>query len=1274
MLSSTGANASPTTAPEAPPTSAFDTDSVSGGLARLSLACESEPLDAKLKTEKTECESRPDTAPRLMIAKLVLRNFKSYAGTVAIGPFHKSFTSIVGPNGSGKSNVIDALLFVFGFKAKKMRQGKLSDLIHNSANFPNLDSAGVEVHFHEIIDLPGPDAYRAVEGSALIVSRTVEKQMKGDKSTYRINGRTSTFSEVTDLLKSKGVDLDHKRFLILQGEVESIALMKPKAQTEHEDGLLEYLEDIIGTSRYKELIEALSTELDGVSEERDEKLNRLKIVEKEKTALEPKKKEAEEFIQLENQIVFKRNQLHQIDLHESTCEIESCGKEIQDLATRLEAEREKFSSTSQQVAKLETAFAATTKEFEKLFEKTEALKKESQKADKKEVELREKDKHLATKKKKLEKALKTDSFAKSEHKSWMQNYDKDAQGAETELKELMDRLVLEEKELEAISEALKGKTQGFQAQIEKKQRELVPWTDKINERQARVDVSQSELDLLVKRTEAAQSALGDAKGQLEAFREMKSQKELEIRDLKNDMDAVKLTLEQLDAKLQKYLEKEAALVSSTSTARDKVAEARLSMQSSQNRGAVLSNLLKQRQSGKIPGICGRLGDLGVIDDKYDVAITTACGQLDNIVVETVEAAQRCIEFLKVQKLGRATFLCLDKMAPLTNSRFDAPEHSKRLFDLVTAKEDRFRTVFYHVLRDTLVTADLPKANRIAFQGARRNRVVTLEGQLIDASGTMSGGGSRPQSGGMNSKFSRANGVSMEQLTELEAEEKAWEMKMEEFLGKKAHYEEQKRLLVGQVPDAEFKFSKLQMDLQSVVKQIADAEKQVQVLSKKGDGPSPEDLARITVLRAEISSGEVEIAKLQVSKTSIDNEIKELQEQILQAGGVKLRSQKATVDGIVQQIDGCNEHITKLKVEKASREKAIVKLEASIEKKDTDMVEIDSELSQMQETLAEVVKTQTSLRGKLRDLENVLDDKEAEKTYLKAELDSKSTIINNFRAVEMEFQSGIFEKEKKIHTARKTAKQLQATLADLKYQVTGFEEEPLESLSKYTADEMAMMDPAVLDHEIKKLNEKIAKISPNLSVLTEYRQKLNIYLGRFEELEVVTQKRDEIRTQHEQLRKKRLDEFMDGFYTISYKLKEMYQMITLGGNAELELVDSMDPFSEGIIFSVMPPKKSWKNICNLSGGEKTLSSLALVFALHHYKPTPLYFMDEIDAALDFRNVSIVANYIKERTKNAQFIIISLRNNMFELADRLVGIYKTDNTTKSIAINPNTIVIE
>ena len=218
--------------------------------------------------------------------------------------------------------------------------------------------------------------------------------------------------------------------------------------------------------------------------------------------------------------------------------------------------------------------------------------------------------------------------------------------------------------------------------------------------------------------------------------------------------------------------------------------------------------------------------------------------------------------------------------------------------------------------------------------------------------------------------------------------------------------------------------------------------------------------------------------------------------------------------------------------------------------------------------------------------------------------------------------------------------------------------------------VASSDMDEIKKEINLLENSREKMKKdvNMSALLEYLRKDAQYKARLYDLEAITEVRNEARKGYEELRRKRLEEFMSGFGIITLKLKEMYQMITLGGDAELELVDSLDPFSEGIVFSVRPPKKSWKNISNLSGGEKTLSSLALVFALHHFKPTPLYVMDEIDAALDFKNVSIVANYIKERTKNAQFVIISLRNNMFELADRLVGIYKTHDTTKSVTINP------
>jgi len=183
-----------------------------------------------------------------------------------------------------------------------------------------------------------------------------------------------------------------------------------------------------------------------------------------------------------------------------------------------------------------------------------------------------------------------------------------------------------------------------------------------------------------------------------------------------------------------------------------------------------------------------------------------------------------------------------------------------------------------------------------------------------------------------------------------------------------------------------------------------------------------------------------------------------------------------------------------------------------------------------------------------------------------------------------------------------------------------DEQVEESLATYTRDELSDLDKNVLKSEIAILEEKTQNVNIELSVLAEYRRRVEEHTARSTDLAEAVGSRDTAKRRCEDLRRMRLEGFMEGFSLISLRLKEMYQMITMGGNAELELVDSLDPFSEGILFSVMPPKKSWKNISNLSGGEKTLSSLALVFALHHYKPTPLYVMDEIDAALDFRNVS------------------------------------------------------
>jgi structural maintenance of chromosome 4 len=190
---------------------------------------------------------------RLMITKMVLENFKSYAGCQEIGPFHKRFSSVVGPNGSGKSNVIDALLFVFGKRAAQLRLKNVSELIHKSSNFSNLEFAKVSVHFQLIYDVENSDdAYEVVDGSQFVITRTATKN---NQSKYFVDDFTSTFVDVAMLLTKHGIDLDNNRFLILQGEVEQIAMMKPKGATSTDVGLLEYLEDIIGSNKFIERIE-----------------------------------------------------------------------------------------------------------------------------------------------------------------------------------------------------------------------------------------------------------------------------------------------------------------------------------------------------------------------------------------------------------------------------------------------------------------------------------------------------------------------------------------------------------------------------------------------------------------------------------------------------------------------------------------------------------------------------------------------------------------------------------------------------------------------------------------------------------------------------------------------------------------------------------------------------------------------------------------------------------------------------------------------------------
>lgn len=1205
-------------------------------------------------------EEPTGTKSRMVIRQLVMTNFKSYAGRQIVGPFHASFSAVVGPNGSGKSNVIDSLLFVFGFRASKMRQGKISALIHNSAQYPNLEFCEVEVYFQQIIDLPG-GSHEVVPDSQLVVSR---KAFKNNSSNYYLNGRTTNFTTVTTLLKDKGIDLDHKRFLILQGEVESIAQMKPKAANEHDDGLLEYLEDIIGTSKYKTPIEEVAVELESLNEVCVEKQGRVQHVEKEKNALEEKKNKALAFIRDENELAEKQSILYQIYLAECEDNTKVTEEAIQQIQEQLNAELEKHAGGEDTIKELEKAYNKAVKQYERIEKQAQELSKELAKYEKENVKFDEKRKFIAGKQKKAEKTATSSRLAASEAQSLIEKHADDIERKGAEVVELENEMQVEDKKLAQIREDLKGKTQGLSDQIAAKQKSLEPWNEKINQKQSTIAVAQSELDILREKATSGQKAVDQANAKIESIEAEKATKLEEIEQRRHEKARLEKDVRKIQDALQKLAASEPEVRSQISSARQKADEARSSLASSQNQGNVLKGLLRLRDSGRIDGFHGRLGNLGTIDDKFDVAISTACPSLENMVVDNVEVGQQCIEYLRKNNLGRANFILLDKLAQRDLTPIQTPENVPRLFDLIKPKDERFRPAFYSIMQNTLVAQDLQQANRIAY-GAKRWRVVTLDGQLIDVSGTMSGGGTRVARGAMSSKL--VPDTTKEQVQKLENERDQLERQFETFQTRQRELESSLQEKQDEIPRLETAIQKINLEVDTCTKNLADAQKRVQDLTAELSGPSTDD-KQIKGLEKQIASMNTELDVLRSETRSVEEEIQALQDKIMEVGGLQLRSQKARVDGLKERVEMLNEDISNAEVAKTKNEKLKVKNEKSKSDADKELENLSKDLDRLEADIEKHKSSAADLKGQAEQAEEQQTSMKEELGDLKKNLDSQTAELNSTRAIEIEMKNKLEENQKTLadnmkknrYWAEKLSKLTLHDIADLEDIQNKEDRQPQQAQDEEMQDAPPEADPDAMDVDEKDLPEEETQDSTNspsgqlqiltrdelldknkdhlvasiaaleekvsnassidLTVIAEYRRRCEEVASRTSDLKSAVKSRDGAKTRLTDLRNLRLTQFMTGFTTISSHLKSMYQLITLGGNAELELVDSLDPFSEGILFSVMPPKKSWKNIGNLSGGEKTLSSLALVFALHVYRPTPLYVMDEIDAALDFRNVS------------------------------------------------------
>ncbi|KAG5889944.1 hypothetical protein JTB14_018839 [Gonioctena quinquepunctata] len=1210
---------------------------------------------------KPTCSFDP-TGPRLIITKISNRFFKSYAEEQILGPFHKCFNAIVGPNGSGKSNVIDSMLFVFGYRATKIRSKKVSVLLHNSDKHRNVRSATVSVHFALIIDKAGDD-YDIVPGSEFVVSRTANKD---NSSYYTLNGKKVQFKEVGKLLKQHGIDLDHNRFLILQGEVEQIAMMKCKGDGEHESGMLEYLEDIIGTTRFKKPLVKVQERVDYLADLRTEKLNRLQLVEKELSELKAPMEEAVGFLKTENTVVNSKNFIFQNNICNIERKLEKTEESRKGVLEVQKGFEENMRKLNEEKHEKEGILEKESEKYNKLEHRRDTIKEAFNKANNKDIQLQETMTQMnATRKKTKELIIEEKKKLEKLHRV-PEESKKGIEECEAKAEEMTLKKEKWEEDKTKLLANLRTETKTLQDKKEELQNDLVVLKKSVDETKSAFALAESELKIYVSNEENERTKLETLKQDYETAKATLEERTKQVASLKKKIPATEKSLREATEEANAVKYQEAQLIDEIRKGRSTLEEKKSYMQASRSRGKVLDGLMQQKNEGKCPGLYGRLGDLGAIDQKYDVAISTACGPLDNIVVDSVGTAQWCIEFLKKFDLGRATFIALDKqehLRGLANGKIKTPENVHRLFDLIKIQDEDVRPAFYYALRDTLVANDLDQASRIAY-GAQRFRVVSLKGDLIETTGTMSGGGKSVSRGRMGQSV-RVSNVNPKELENMQQDIDGLEVRVRELRHKQSSLEAQINTLQPELRQMKFDFEKFSMELKDLQQHQPQLEKQVRAQEAKSKATKA-DPAQVKKLTKVVEQKKALYEQAAETAGELQAKVDKISEEINAKTSGKMKVVDKNISEATKTIDKCKAEITRLRVAVTTAERNAKKSEQKIKTMEQDVGDMENKLRQMKSERTEIEEDAAKLLTCIKEITEQLSEAEEAYSDIKKEVAGLTKRVNELKSEKVDVDQKMKTFNSKINDYKGAIHQLEVKISHLKLQ--DIPNETNAELKKYTKEELEEINAADIEKELEAAENHLKIAKPNLNAIEEYRKKQGVYIERSKELEEISNKRTEMRALYDSLRMQRREEFLSGYNIIRSKLKEMYQMITLGGDADFEMVDTYDPFTEGIQFNVRPPKKSWKKISNLSGGEKTLASLALVFALHYYKPSPLYVMDEIDAALDFKNVSIVGNYIKERTKNAQFIIISLRSNMFELCDNLIGIYKTYDCTKTITIDP------
>ncbi|HBJ12618.1 MAG TPA: chromosome segregation protein SMC [Clostridiales bacterium] len=1171
----------------------------------------------------------------MYLKRLELQGFKSFADKTIL-EFKPGITSVIGPNGSGKSNISDAIRWVLGEQSmKSLRGAKSEDIIF--AGTQSRKSLG----FAEVsIVIDNSDAKLPIEYSEVTVTR---KLYRNGETGYFINKTPCRLKDILELFMDTGIGKDGYS-IIGQGKIDEILSNKSEDRRH-------IFEEAAGIVKYRTRKQESEKKMEQT------KLNLLRIndilteIEGNIEPLKAQSEKAKQYLNLREELKNIEVGLFVYNINTYKEKLEQIIKDEEIMTSQRNTENEKLTSIQSLKDSLKQELDEITTQIEQMqnigFESTNKIEKINS-----EIGIsKERIQNNITNKERLESEIKELRIRIQE----LQEEEKQRQEKKANLfqnkEKFEEELKQKEKELAKLTKTLSDK----ELEIEAKKQKIETNTDKKYEVLADINTQEANYENLEKRKKTLKIELENVISELDSTRDNKQELSKKFYEIQSKRNIVSNNLQQETTEKESCMNKikdfEEEINKLNYQMNMKDARHKFLLETEKEKEGYIKSVKEllldcDKNSQLKKGMHGVLANLISVNKEYELAIEMCLGQaLQNVVTETEEDAKKLVEHLRNNNLGRASFL------PISSIRGKRIENviSNGMKGVIGIASDlvkcdkKYTQIVLNLLGRTVVVEDMNIGISLAKMNNYSFRIVTLKGDVISSSGSITGGS-------VATKTVNILGRSRE-IEELEKEIKKLSKKIEEITLQKRKYLESITEVIEKVAGLEKELQDIEIVYAAENQKMVSIEENIYKLEQRRDKLKEEELS--INKQKEESIKQKEEKEQEVEK--LNSEIKSLSEEVEQFATVNKDNQK--------YIDDLNFDITNLKISVSSFIESEASIEEFVERIRQEILNNNNNIENKNNTLNQAIKENTELQTKIDNLNSEIEQ-------IKAEVNNSSENIEKLKQLRTEKNELLDKKEEEITNQFSILEGLKEQIVKMDFKKTKLEQD-IEQLINTLWDEYEITpnnageykkpnNIAQAQKEVSSIREKIKDLgSINIDSIEEYKKISERYDFMCEQRLDLENTVAKLRKVISEMTQTMEQQFKEKFEIINKNFNEVFIELFGGGKAELILTDEDNVLECGIDIRVQPTGKKLQNMMLLSGGEKAFTAIALLFAILKINPAPFCILDEIEAALDDVNVYRFAEYLKKFSQASQFLVITHRKGTMEVADTVYGVTMEEN---------------